>query len=61
EPRIAQTIQRELLLEQYPLNLLELHAYHNVTKTQLESGYSYADIFEQNVNHLMIALGGENA
>lgn len=61
EPRIAQTIQRELLLEQYPLNLLELHAYHNVTKTQLESGYSYADIFEQNVNHLMTALGGDNA
>ncbi len=61
EPRIAETIQRELLREQYPLTLRELHAYHNVTKVQLESGLSYAEIFEQNVNQLMAALGGEDA
>jgi zinc transport system substrate-binding protein len=56
EPKAANQVVRELAKEQYVLNLLELHAYHNLSKTDMEDGVSYADLLERNYLNLQIVL-----
>jgi zinc transport system substrate-binding protein len=56
EPKAANQVVRELAKEQYVLNLLELHAYHNLSKIDMEDGVSYADLLERNYLNLQIVL-----
>ena len=56
EPKAANQVVRELAKEQYVLNLLELHAYHNLSKVDMEDGVSYADLLERNYLNLQIVL-----
>ena len=56
EPKAANQVVRELAKEQYVLNLLELHAYHNLSKVDMEDGVSYADLIERNYLNLQIVL-----
>jgi len=56
EPKAANQIVRELAKEQYVLNLLELHAYHNLSKTDMEDGVTYAELLERNFTNLQIVL-----
>ena len=58
EPLVALRIKQSLANEGYPLTLLELHAYHNVTKADFDAGVSYADIFARNIENIRIAFGG---
>jgi len=56
EPKAANQVVKELAKEQYVLNLLELHAYHNLTKEDMEDGVTYAELLERNFLNLKIAL-----
>lgn len=56
EPKAANQVVRELAKEQYVLNLLELHAYHNLSKEDMEDGVTYAELLERNFLNLKIAL-----
>jgi zinc transport system substrate-binding protein len=56
EPKAALRIKSELAKENYVLTLLELHGYHNVTKSQLEDGVTYRDLLEQNFENIKLAL-----
>lgn len=58
EPKVAKTIKSQLEKSNFDLMLLELHGYHNVTKSQLESGISYRDLMRQNFNNIKEALDG---
>ena len=60
EPRVANTIKSELAKSNYELKLLELHGYHNVSKSQLENGITYADLFRKNIMNLKEALDNGN-
>ncbi len=56
EPKAALKIQSELAKENYHLTLLELHGYHNITKSQMEAGVTYLALLEQNFDHIKLAL-----
>ncbi len=56
EPKAALQIKNELAKENYSLTLLELHAYHNVTKEQMEDGIRYIDLFRQNIDSIKSVL-----
>jgi len=56
EPKAALTIVNELAKENYTLTLLEFHAYHNLTKEDMESGVTYIDLLQRNFDHLKLAL-----
>lgn len=56
EPKAAEKIKLELAKENYDLNLLELHGYHNITKSQMEAGVTYRDLLEQNFENIKLAL-----
>lgn len=56
EPKAALRIQSELAKENYVLTLLELHGYHNITKSQMEAGVTYRDLLEQNFENIKLAL-----
>lgn len=56
EPKAALKIQSELAKENYLLTLLELHGYHNITKSQMEAGVTYLALLEQNFDHIKLAL-----
>jgi len=56
EPKAANQVVRELAKEQYVLNLLELHAYHNLSKIDMEANVTYADLLERNFLNLQTAL-----
>ena len=56
EPKAANQVVRELAKELYILNLLELHAYHNLSKTDMEDDVTYADLLERNFLNLQTAL-----
>lgn len=49
EPKIAKTIQRELLKENYELTLLTLHSYHNISKEDSKNNVTYYDLLKQNI------------
>lgn len=57
EPRVARSIQNMLSNQNYSLEILELHGYHNISQTQLKKGVTYADLFEQNIRNIEQALG----
>jgi zinc transport system substrate-binding protein len=58
EPKAANKIKTELKNKHnYDLELLELHGYHNVSKSELEDGITYLDLMERNFNNIKIALG----
>jgi zinc transport system substrate-binding protein len=50
-PRMAETIARET-----GARLLKLHAAHNVTRDELESGVTFLDLMNGNLDQLMIGL-----
>lgn len=56
EPLVALKIQTSLQKENYEIELLELHAYHNVSGDDFNNLASYASLFERNIHHLTIAL-----
>lgn len=56
EPKVANTIKRELAKKGITITLLELHGYHNITKKQAKENLSYGQIFYQNYRNLKQAL-----
>ena len=57
EPRVARQIKTELKNKyNYEIELLELHAYHNIAKSDAEKGVNYAAIFAQNIENLKLGL-----
>ncbi len=52
DPRVATVIADET-----DAQMLMLHAVHNVSKEELESGASYVEIMKQNLENLKIGLG----
>ncbi len=56
EPRMANLIKAELAKENYAIELLELHGYHNITSDQAKEGVTYAQIFKTNVANIKKAL-----
>mgnify|MGYP001029676439 CR=1 FL=1 len=42
----------------YPISILELHSYHNITLQDYNQQTSYYDLMLRNFNHLKLALGG---
>ncbi len=52
EPKVAKAISEET-----GVGMLLLHAGHNVSKQQLESGVSFLDLMEGNLDNLKIGLG----
>ncbi|HZJ89716.1 MAG TPA: metal ABC transporter substrate-binding protein [Bacilli bacterium] len=57
EPRVARQIKTELKNKyNYDIELLELHAYHNIAKNEAEKGVNYAQIFAQNISNLKLGL-----
>ncbi len=52
DPRVATVIADET-----DAQMLMLHAAHNVSKEELESGISYVEIMKQNLENLKIGLG----
>jgi zinc transport system substrate-binding protein len=55
-PKAATTIKNELARTGYELTLLELHAYHNVSQIDFDSGLSYIDLYERNIANIKLAL-----
>lgn len=56
EPKAALQIKNELSASNYSLTLTELHAYHNVTKLQMEEGIRYLDLFNKNIEAIQSVL-----
>jgi zinc transport system substrate-binding protein len=56
EPKVANTIKNELAKENYEITILELHGYHNVTRTQLNDDLTYFDLMKQNFDNLKMAV-----
>lgn len=58
EPRAAIAIKESLeSSDDYQLNILELHTYHNVNQADWEAKVTYKDLLERNFEHIKIALG----
>lgn len=55
-PKAALQIKQELESNGYSLELIELHGYHNITKTEMEEGVRYVDLFERNIARITLAL-----
>lgn len=60
EPLVANKIVESLSKENYELQLLELHAYHNVSNTDFNNKESYTSLFARNILHITLALAGGN-
>ncbi len=57
EPRVALQIKNELKYRyDYDVELLELHAYHNIAKEDAKKGVNYAAILRQNIANLKQGL-----
>lgn len=56
DTKAANTIKLELEKENYFLELLELHSYHNVTKDDGRNEVTYAELFERNKNAIKQTL-----
>ncbi|MCD4826886.1 MAG: metal ABC transporter substrate-binding protein [Acholeplasmataceae bacterium] len=58
EPKAANSIKESLESnDQYTLNLLVLHTYHNVDQTDWEANTTYSDLLQRNFDNIKIALG----
>lgn len=61
DPKAAIAIKESLESnDQYELNLLELHTYHNVNQADWEANITYKDLMQRNFEHIKIALGITN-
>ena len=60
EPKAATQIKDELASEGYQLELIPLHAYHNLTKDEFNEGVSYIDLFIRNIEFIKTSLGDAN-
>lgn len=58
-PKAALTIKNELARQNYPLTLLELHAYHNLSKSDYDNNVGYQMLYERNIANIKRALNGE--
>ncbi|MBU1143077.1 MAG: metal ABC transporter substrate-binding protein [Firmicutes bacterium] len=58
EPKAANKIKNELAKENFTLNLLVLHGYHNISKTEMEEGVTYSFLLQMNFDHLKMVLNG---
>lgn len=56
EPKLAETIKRELQKDNLNITLLELHGFHNITADQAKRGITYANLFQQNTTNIKKAL-----
>lgn len=56
EPKVADTILKELEKDDFKITLLELHGYHNITKNEAKKGVTYANLFMQNIKHIKQAF-----
>lgn len=56
EPRVANRLKETLEAQDYELNLLELHGYHNISQKQFEERVNYAELFQQNIVNIKQAL-----
>lgn len=56
EPRMANLIKTELLKDNYTIEILELHGYHNITSAQAKENVTYAELFSTNVTNIKKAL-----
>lgn len=57
EPKAANRIKQELQnRHNYTIELLELHGYHNISKSEMEAGMTYLMLLERNFEHIKIAL-----
>lgn len=56
DPKAALTLKQDLALQNYSLELLVLHGFHNITLDEYQKGVSYADIFAQNIANIQQAL-----
>lgn len=58
EPKAANAIKESLdSNDDYTLNLLVLHTYHNVDQTDWEANTTYKDLMQRNFDNIKIALG----
>jgi zinc transport system substrate-binding protein len=55
-PKAANRIKAELARQNYELNLLELHGYHNLTLQDYNAGIGYADLYQRNIDNIKLAL-----
>lgn len=55
-PKAANTIVNHLTSDDYELNLLELHGYHNISQSDYEEGVTYRDLLERNFQNIKTAL-----
>ncbi|BCR36350.1 metal ABC transporter substrate-binding protein [Mariniplasma anaerobium] len=61
EPKAANAIKESLESnDQYQLNLLTLHTYHNLNQADWEANITYKDLMQRNFDHIKIALGITN-
>jgi zinc transport system substrate-binding protein len=61
EPKAANAIKESLeSIDQYDLNLLTLHTYHNLNQEDWEANVTYKDLLQRNFDHIKIALGITN-
>lgn len=61
EPKAANAIKESLESnEQYELNLLTLHTYHNLNQADWEANITYKDLMQRNFDHIKVALGITN-
>lgn len=56
QPRMANLIKSELAKENYHIDILELHGYHNITSSQAKEEITYAKLFNTNVENIKKAL-----
>jgi zinc transport system substrate-binding protein len=61
EPKAANAIKEGLASsDQYELNLLTLHTYHNLNQADWEENITYKDLMQRNFDNIKTALGITN-
>lgn len=55
-PKAAITIVNQLASDNYELELLEFHGYHNISLSDFEKGVTYKDLLQQNYEHIKTVL-----
>lgn len=56
EPLAALKIKTTLAKENIEITLLELHAYHNITKQDFDNNVTYNDIFLRNISNILLTI-----
>lgn len=50
--RLASSIEKDLLQQNYAVTLLPLHSLHNITKTQKDNNVTLIDLLNENLDHI---------